>query len=338
MDLAAHVEAFRQRHRLANTTGIVAISGGPDSVALAHLLVSLLKPGTLERLTLAHVNHQLRGAESDADELFVKRLPEIWQQPTLLCCTHRIDVAAMAHAEHENLEAVARRERYRWFTQLAHEQQASWIATGHTADDQAETVLFRLLRGSGVLGLSGMAQRRMLNDRVALVRPLLTVRRQAMLDYLQAGQIPYRLDSSNRDLRFTRNRLRLELLPRLESEFNPAIVDVLCRLADQAAELHADVSEQALQLSRDAELPRAGAILVFSAERMRRASKNLVCEMFRLVWQRENWPMGDMDFERWNRLVEIVRGSLTAWDFPGGIHVRRVGGVVQFHARPAQSS
>jgi tRNA(Ile)-lysidine synthase len=338
MDLAAHIEACFQRRRLAHATGIVAVSGGPDSVALAHLLVGLLQAGKLERLILAHVNHQLRGEESDADETFVKNLPELWQQPNLICCTQRIDVAAIAHAEHDNLEAIARRERYRWLTQLAHEHQAAWIATGHTADDQAETVLFRLLRGSGVLGLSGMAECRMLDDRVTLVRPLLTVRRQALLDYLQAGQIPYRLDSSNRDRRFTRNRLRLELLPRLESEYNPAIVDVLCRLADQAAELHTDVLEQALQLTKVAELPRAGDILVFSADRLQRVSKNLMREMFRLVWQREAWPMGDMDFERWNRLVEIVQGSLPAWDFPGGIHMRRVGSVVQIHTPPAKSS
>jgi tRNA(Ile)-lysidine synthase len=337
MDLAAHVEACFQQRGLLHTTGIVAVSGGPDSMALAHLLVSLLQAGKLERLVLAHVNHQLRGDESDADEAFVKSLPELWQQPNLTCRTLRIDVASIAHAEHENLEGTARRERYRWFTQLAREHQAAWITVGHTADDQAETVLFRLLRGSGVLGLSGMAECRMLGDRVALLRPLLTVRRQALLGYLLARKIPYRIDSSNRDPRFTRNRLRLELLPRLETEYNPAIVDVLCRLADQAAELHADVSAQAAQLLTGAELPRAGEIVVFSAERMCQGSNNLVRETFRLVWQRENWPRGDMDFERWNRLVEIVHGSLRAWDFPGGIHVRRVGGVVQIYAKPAQS-
>lgn len=338
MDLAAHVEACVARHSLVNTTGIVAVSGGPDSVALAHLLVGLLQAGKLERLILAHVNHQLRGDESDADEAFVKSLPERWQQPNLTCCTQRIDVAAIANAEHGNLEAIARRERYGWFTQLAHRHQSAWIATGHTADDQAETVLFRLLRGSGVLGLSGMAECRTLDDRVALVRPVLTVRRQALLDYLQAGQIPYRLDSSNRDLRFTRNRLRLELLPRLEEQYNPAIIEVLCRLAGQAAELHEDIAKQALQLAKDAELPRAGAILVFSADRLQRASKNVVREAFRLIWQREGWPRGDMDFEQWNRLAEIVHESLLACDFPGGIHVRRAGGVVQIHVKPAQSS
>jgi tRNA(Ile)-lysidine synthase len=247
-------------------------------------------------------------------------------------------VAAIAHAEHENLEAVARRERYAWFTQLAHEHQAAWIATGHTADDQAETVLFRLLRGSGVLGLGGMTECRKLDDRVALARPLLAVRRQALLDYLQSGKIPYHVDSSNRNLRFTRNRLRLELLPRLENDYNPAIVDVLCRLGEQAAELHADVSDQALQLQKDAELPRAGDILVFSTDRLQQASKNLVREMYRLVWQRENWPMGDMDFQKWKRVAEIAQGSLPACDFPGGIHVRRVGGVVQIRAGAAKSS
>ena len=338
MDLADQIETCLQRHQLLHSTGIVATSGGPDSVALALFLVGLLQAGKLKRLILAHVNHQLRGEESDADEAFVNSLPVLWPQPGLTCCVQRIDVAALANGEHENLEGIARRERYRWFAQLAHEHQAAWIATGHTADDQAETVLFRLLRGSGVLGLGGMAECRALDDRIALVRPLLTVRRQALLDFLHAGNVPYRLDSSNRDLRFTRNRLRLELLPRLQADFNPAIVEMLCRLADQAAELHVDISAQALHLLKEAELPRAGDVLVFSVGRLGQGSNNLMREMFRLVWQREAWPMGDMGYARWHRLAAIVHGKVSAWDFPGGLHVRRVAGVVQIHTRPAQSS
>src|SRR4029077_4753551 len=151
------------------------ISGGPDSVALAHLSVNLLQDGKIERLIFAHVNHQLRGEESDADEAFVRDLPTRWQiaDACLMCKTTRIDVAAIAEAERDNLESVARRERYRWLTHLAKDEGAAWIAAGHSADDQAETVLFRLLRGSGVLGLGGMTECRLLEDELRLVRPLL---------------------------------------------------------------------------------------------------------------------------------------------------------------------
>ncbi len=335
MDLSAHIDACLQRHRLAQTTGIVAVSGGPDSVAARAS--SRQFAATRESLNdwssrMSIIN--CAAPKAMPTKRSCKACPSAGSCRHLICCTRRIDVAALAEAEHENLEAMARRERYRWFTQLAHEKQAAWIATGHSADDQAETVLFRLLRGSGVLGLGGIPECRPLDDRLTLVRPLLTLRRAALLDYLQDKQIPYRVDSSNRDLRFTRNRLRLELLPQLQRDFNPAIVDVLCGLAEQARELHADIAEQAVQLQKEAELPRAGDMLVFSATRLRGASSNLVREMFRLVWQREGWPMGDMDFERWNRVVEIVHQFLPACDFPGGIHVRRVGGVVQIHRKP----
>ena len=339
MNLSALVAECLRRHGLEQTAGVVAVSGGPDSVALAHLLVGLLREGKVPRLIIAHVNHQLRGDESDADEAFVQGLAALWRRGNdgrLTCQTRRIDVSAIAKTERENLESVSRRERYRWLTQLARAESAGWVATGHTADDQAETVLFRLLRGSGVLGLGGMPECRALDGGVRLIRPLLTLRRPALLADLHEKQIPYRVDSSNRDLRFTRNRLRLELLPRLEQDYNPAIVDVLCRLAEQAQEFHVETARDAAQLMYEAEFSRAGNILVFSADRLRNASVNLVREMFRLVWQREGWPMGDMDFASWQRLVEIVDGSCSAWDFPGTIHVRRVGNVVQIHVKPAR--
>ncbi len=327
MGLPDHIAEFMQRNNPNRSVGVIAVSGGPDSVALAHLMIGLIRQGKIERLILAHVNHQLRGAESDADEAFVRSLPELWRQSAVSARSERIDVAALA--KHDNLEEVARRERYRWLAQVARDEQATWVATGHNADDQAETVLFRLLRGSGVLGLGAMSECRMLDAGVSLMRPLLGTGRQQILEYLLDKQITYRVDSSNRDLGFTRNRLRLELLPLLKSNYNPAIVETLCRMADQARELHAEIAAAAGQVLQKAELSRAGDILVFAVDRLRDQTANLVREMFRLVWQREDWPMGDMDFERWQRLVEIVHGLRPACDFPGAIHVRRVGGVVQ---------
>lgn len=325
MNLASHVAGVLARHHLEHTVGIVAVSGGPDSVALAHLLIQLMNEGKIERLILAHVNHQLRGVESDGDESFVRDLGE----PRASVRTTRVDVAAMANQERDNLESIARRERYRFFEQVARDESAAWIATGHTADDQAETVLFRLLRGSGMLGLGGMSECRPHGEGLRLIRPLLSVRRQMLLTYLHDKQIAYRIDTSNRDMRFSRNRLRHELLPLLREHYNEGIDDVLCRLADQARQLHESIAEEASMLLRDAERPRAGAMLVFAAERLTSANANLVREMFRLVWKREGWPMGDMDNQRWQRLVEVALGSNGGCDFPGRIHARRVGTVLQ---------
>jgi tRNA(Ile)-lysidine synthase len=331
MDLATQVADCFKRHGFEASMGIVAVSGGPDSVALAHVLTTLLQGGKLSRLVLAHLNHQLRRDESEADEAFVKNLPALFDvehEPRVSVRTQRIDVAALAEAERANLESVARRERYRWLTQVAREEAAVWIATGHSADDQAETVLFRLLRGSGMLGLGAMRECRAVEE-VQLIRPLLHVRRRDIHAYLADKQIAYCVDSSNSDRRFTRNRLRNELMPFLEKEFNPGVVDVLCRLARQAQDLHEQVSDGAVQLLLEAELPRADRTLVFALERLRRADDNTVREMFRLVWMREAWPMGTMDFKHWDRLLQFVSGTQRAIDLPGGIHACLRGKVVQ---------
>jgi tRNA(Ile)-lysidine synthase len=287
-------------------------------------------------LIFAHVNHRLRGADSDADEAFVQRLPGQWRpydDGRLACRVHQADVATIARQEQENLEAIARRERYRWFGEMATAEGARWIATGHTADDQAETVLFRLLRGSGLLGLGAMSECRPFASGILLLRPMLSLRRSVLLAYLQEKQIAFRIDSSNENRRFTRNRIRHELLPALQRDYNPAIVDVLCRLAEQAQELHREASAEAAQLLQRAELPRAGDMLVFSLPALQAASVDCVREMFRLVWQRETWPMKDMDFSYWQRLAEIACGTHSAWDFPGQIHARRAGTVLQLLSR-----
>ncbi len=331
MNLVHHLADWLDAHGLTGTPGVIAISGGPDSVALAHLGVELVKTGALPKLVLAHVNHQLRGEESDADEAFVRNLPTIWMmsdKARLACRTCRIDVAAIAEAQSENLEGAGRNARYDWLSRVAKEEGAAWIATGHTADDQAETVLFRLLRGTGVLGLRGIAERRDMQG-VAIIRPWLNVRRVDLLDHLRTHGITYRIDSSNADLHFRRNWLRAKLLPMLRDECNPEIVAVLCRLAEQANDLQADIDTDSAKLLALAERPRAGTMIVFAVDSLRSASDNQMRELFRAVWRREGWPASAMDAKHWQRLVEIARGPAAMCDFPAGVHIRRVAGVMQ---------
>jgi len=307
---------------------VVAVSGGPDSVALLHALVSLhIKP-----LIIAHLNHRLRGAEADDDEAFVRELGLSLKQqgPTnLVTCIHRVDVAARAAESGENLEAVGREERYRWFTEVARQYDVAFVATGHTADDQAETVLHRLLRGTGVQGLRGIAVRRRLTDEVEVVRPLLTVNRAEVLGYLGELGVLARQDSSNADLKYTRNRIRHRLLPLLEEQFNPAIRSVLARLAEEANEVFAEEQEQARHLLSNAERPRTECLLVFSLEALRGSSRRRVRQLFRLVWEREEWDVGQMSREHWNRLQAMVFDELTAVDLPGRIRARRRDSVLQ---------
>jgi tRNA(Ile)-lysidine synthase len=310
----------------AESTGVVALSGGPDSVALLRALVMEMTTP----LVIAHLNHQLRGEESDADEAFVRQLYEglVASGARLLPLRcQRLDVRAAAVGD--NLESVARRLRYDWLTTVARETGAAWVATGHTADDQAETVLHRLLRGTGFRGLSGIPRTRELAPGIAVVRPFLDIRRDEVLAFLRQLDQPYSQDSTNFDRQFTRNRLRHELLPLLATEFNPAAVDVLCRLAVQASEVQAYLGQQAATLLAVVELPRAGAMVVLDGCRLAAEPPVLVREVLRMIWERERWPLGEMGFADWQRVTQVVLGEQPTADLPGRVRVLRNGKVVQ---------
>jgi tRNA(Ile)-lysidine synthase len=309
---------------------VVAVSGGPDSIALVRALLEV-RPDPAVPLVLAHLNHLLRGAASDADEAFVVDLhaTRAAVNPNLHLQTQRRDVARLAREQGDNLEAVARRERYRFLAEVARAHSLHHVATGHTASDQAETVLHRLLRGSGLDGLRGIAWRRRLEPGLEVVRPLLHVGRDEVLAYLDALGQSARHDDSNDDVRLTRNRIRHELLPLLARDYNPRIVEVLGRLAEQAEEVFRQEEEAAEALLQQAELPRAGTLVILDAEVLRRSLPRTVRGLLRLVWQREGWPMGAMGFVQWQRLAALAEAQTGAHDFPGGLRARRQGRVLQ---------
>ena len=200
---------------------LVAVSGGPDSITLLSLLYRLAKPWRLT-LTVVHCNYGLRGAESDGDESFVK---SFCRERHLPLAIHRPKL--VKRRRHSSLQALARDARYDFMKQLAHEVRADGIAVGHTADDQAETVLMWMLRGAGMAGLAGMPYVR--EDRI--IRPLLASTRNEVLAYLDHEGLTYRCDSSNEKLLYHRNRIRKQLFPVI-TELAPAAVRVLQRQAD----------------------------------------------------------------------------------------------------------
>jgi tRNA(Ile)-lysidine synthase len=313
---------------------VLAVSGGPDSTALLRAVL-LSASGRPFSVVVAHLNHGLRGADGDADAEFVATLCDRLraQAPRLLFRGERLDVAALARANHTNLEAEGRRVRYAWLGRLAVECGCRHVATGHTADDQAETVLHRLLRGASLAVLRGIASRRRLVDGVELVRPLLSVTRGEILAFLDRLGQDARLDASNADRRFTRNRIRHELLPLLARDYNPAVARVLARLAEQSAAAHSVVAEAAERLLRAAELPRAGALIVLDPTGLVDAAPYLIGEVLRLVWEREGWPAGEMNAPARERLIAVVVGRTAAVDLPGGIRAVRRDRVVQMGPR-----
>jgi tRNA(Ile)-lysidine synthase len=203
---------------------LAAVSGGPDSVALAHWL-----RGKPYSVVIGHVDHQLRKG-SAGDARFVKELAREWDIP---CRVSRVNVKAYAKSHHLGLEEAARTLRYRALAAMAKKDRCAAIVTAHTADDQAETVLMNFLRGAGPTGLAGMPARRVLNDRreTALVRPFLSVAKSKILLYLESHSLLWRQDPTNASHRFSRNRIRHATLPYLE-EYYPGLSERLLQNAD----------------------------------------------------------------------------------------------------------
>lgn len=218
--LSATVRATVARHRMLRPGDrvLVAVSGGPDSVALLHTLV-LLAPAHALSLYVAHVHHGLR-PDADRDAAFVEELAARFDLPV------SVERVTVPRGEGRSPEEAARIPRYRALERQAALVEASRIAVGHTADDQAETVLMRILQGAGPLGLAGIPP-----VRGRVIRPLLAASRRMVLAHLRAHDLPWIEDPTNRDPKFLRNRLRHDLLPLLAAHYTPRIGEALVRVA-----------------------------------------------------------------------------------------------------------
>ena len=230
-DLSARIlSSLRSDCRLQpEDTVIVGVSGGIDSVFLLTRLHELGQP-----MIAAVFDHGLR-PEAAEECSFVQ---SFCSERGIPCIPGSADVRSHAETVHTGIEAAARELRYRFLFDTAEKNQAAAVITAHHANDRAETVLLHLLRGTGIDGLSGMRPYALPNpfsETIPLIRPLLGITRAEIEAYMAANRIPYREDSSNTDTEFTRNRIRLDLIPKLEREYNPKIVESLCRLAETAS-------------------------------------------------------------------------------------------------------
>ncbi len=230
--------------RLPGSTLVVAVSGGPDSLALLHLLCSLSQQHPLQ-LHAAHLDHGLRAQESDED---ARHVQEVCHRLGVPVATEKADVAALRARYRLSWEAAARQARYDFLARVARMVGASAVVLGHTADDQAETVLLHLLRGTGIRGLRGMLPLSRWRSRdgtseAVLVRPLLGATRQETEAYCASHGLAPRYDSSNQEQRFTRNRIRHNLMPQLR-RYNPAVAQALIRLAGTVARDVAYIDQQ----------------------------------------------------------------------------------------------
>jgi tRNA(Ile)-lysidine synthase len=304
-----------------DVTILVAVSGGGDSVALFRGLEAIRLPGE-GRLIAAHVNHKLRGADSDADQEFVETL---CRERGIPCEVATAAIDGAASGQGQGLESAARRARYGALEETAGRLGARFVVTAQTADDQAETVLHRIVRGTGIRGLGGMARARPLGP-ATLLRPLLEIRRAELAAYLRDLGQPFRTDRSNCDMRFTRNRIRAVLLPLLASDYNHSIADALLQLGKLARESQTLIDSVVGELLEKCARRIAPQEMVLDSSILAAYPRHLIREVLIKAWRGQCWPLADMGLAEWDSLADMI--LLPAKDcgdqrqkrqFPGGV-------------------
>jgi len=284
------------------TTGetvVAAVSGGPDSMALLHLLKTMAEE-TPMTVVVAHANHQFRGAESDGEADMVLRTAESWG---LACEIAELGMPEYIASTGMNPQEASRERRYRFLRETAANRGATRILTAHHADDQAETVLMRVIRGTGVSGLAGIPSRRIL-DRLELIRPLLRITKRELLDYCKRNGVPYAVDSSNVDRHYFRNAVRLDLMPALE-EHNPRLREALVRLADMAAADDDYMKAEALRAFRECAIP-SGEGFRLERRRFRGLHVALQRRLIKLLLECSGSPRQLQHFGRVEELAQAI--------------------------------
>jgi tRNA(Ile)-lysidine synthase len=305
---------------------LLAVSGGADSVALLRAMHALKTQGQ-GRLAVAHFNHRLRGDESDADAQFVAALCRTLN----LNCTITQAPQPTSPAG-DGLEAAARAARYDFLRFTAEQSGARYVVTAHTVDDQAETILHHVLRGTGLTGLAGMRATRALGPAVTLVRPMLDTSRDEVLAYLAALDQTYREDHTNRDLQFTRNRIRRELLPLIKRDFSPSVVESLVRLGTLAADAGRVIHAAAQELLESSLIESNEARVALDCRPLAGQDRHLVRELLIAVWQRQAWPLQAMGYAQWDLLADMAIAPPSPRDanaraqvLPGAVTAQRQG-------------
>lgn len=299
---------------------LIGVSGGRDSVALLHAL----REQGYGKLIVCHVNHQLRGRASGQDAAFVQRLAKRWGYA---CEAATVDVAAFAKDSGQSIETAAREARHAFFTAMARKHRCPRVLLAHHADDQAETVLMRILRGTGIGGLAGMRVTTPLvagGARLTLIRPLLDVRRSEIDTYISVHKLSFREDSSNTDTGPTRNRLRQSLLPQIRESMERDIVPPLLRLASSAAVDDSLLCELTEALIRDGSLVTPDGSLMISP-----ALKSAhVALRHRVIhhWLREQ-QVSDVDYDTITAIARLMNQRDPARiNLSKGLQVRRKSG------------
>ncbi|MEW6327697.1 MAG: tRNA lysidine(34) synthetase TilS [Thermodesulfobacteriota bacterium] len=300
---------------------VAAVSGGPDSVALLHLLCELREARPFQ-LSVAHFDHGLRGTESAEDAVFVQNLAEELDLPFHL---GRGDVLTLKKQKGLSLEEACRELRYKFLREAAKKTGARKVALGHTADDQAEEFLLRLIRGAGARGLSGMPFIR----EGLFVRPLLDVSRADILSYLTANKFSFRIDSSNEARGFLRNRIRHDLLPVLEANFNPRIRRILLQTASILREdegLLASMAEEVWTDLVNLDEGPEGQVITLDLRRYQEIPWPIQMRVMQKGLELSGTRLKDIGFRHLESVQSLAMrdGPYRKISLPGGVTVERI--------------
>jgi len=306
-------------------TVIAAVSGGPDSVFLLHALNKLKRKLGISKLIVCNLDHGLRGKASEEDSLFVKKLA---REMDLKFIHKKVDLGKGASGK-LSTEELGREARYKFFHDEARKSGANVIATGHTLDDQAETILMRIIKGASLKGIVGISPVREENG-VRIIRPLMELEKSQIVEYCGEKGIAYRIDYTNLEPVYFRNVVRQEIMPFLE-KYNPRLKRVLFNLAEHLREDYEFIVNEKSRAASLISTPRPGVVEI-SLKDMVMQPKALQKEILRDSLEKAGGVVKKLSFRHWKEMEGLVarKSKGSSVDLPGGIRIMRTGNALVF--------
>ena len=308
-------------------TVLVAVSGGPDSVFLLKVLADLKTKLKLNKLVVCNLDHGIRGKESSEDSLFVKKITE---DLNLGFIHKKIDLSKK-RSKDLSTEEIAREERYKFFNDAARAVKADVVATGHTLDDQAETILMRIIKGASLKGIIGISPVRE-EGSLKIIRPLFELEKGEIERHLDERGLEYRVDSTNAAPIYFRNVIRKDIIPFLE-KYNPRVKRALCSLAEHLREDFEFINEAKSTVSHFAR--SAGASLEIKLKDLAIQPKALQKEIVRDALDKIGGEVKRLNFRHWKEMEQFIKHKRkgSSIDLPGDIRVTRTASSLVFHSR-----
>ncbi|MCF7890853.1 tRNA lysidine(34) synthetase TilS [Candidatus Bipolaricaulota bacterium] len=310
MALLDDIRNFLARHSVESSSVLVAVSGGVDSTAMLHALSELETEFELE-LSVAHLDHDIREEASAENAEFVRNMAE---KLGLQSTVEKRPVSRVLEEESKSLEEAARDVRYSFLTETARAKDIELVALGHNKNDQAETILMHLIRGAGLRGLAGMKEKT-----GRYIRPLLHTPRKEIKNYLEARGIEYRYDETNQDITFTRNRIRHELIPKLEENYNPRIIDNIVRLGDLAGDARDFIEGRVNKASEEIRVQEGAGGVCFRRKKLLEFHPYIQRTTIRRFMKEAKGNLEDLTFSHVEKVLDKLREepASTRLDLPG---------------------